>query len=206
MNKHMQDPDVKKLMQKDVFKKVDDGDWYQYGHEPQLQAIVKKSAQQIQKINQIAIEDDRKATDQLRQFLPHLAADVDIYFPINSIEYPEKLSVGSRTFINANLQILSAGQVTIGQDCFIGPNCQLYTPNHHPSNPKLRRAGWQYDLPIKIGDDCWFGGSVIVLPGVTIGDNVVIGAGSVVTKDIPSHTMAAGNPARVIKQMPKIQE
>lgn len=146
------------------------------------------------------------AIHELHQFLPHIAQDVDIYFPITSIEHPKTFTVGARTFINANLQILSAGKVTIGKDCFIGPNCQLYTPNHHPSNPALRREGWQYDLPITIGDDCWFGGSVIVLPGVTIGDNVVIGAGSVVTKDIPSNTMAAGNPARVIKHMPEINE
>ncbi|AEJ23793.1 acetyltransferase [Weissella koreensis KACC 15510] len=206
MNKQRQDPDIKALARKDVFKKVADGDWYQYAKEPKLQKIVKTSAQRIQKINQLAIEDDEQAMRELKQLLPHAAADVDIYFPITSIEYPNNLTVGARTFINANLQILSAGQVTIGKDCFIGPNCQLYTPNHHPSNPVLRREGWQYDLPITIGDDCWFGGSVIVLPGVKIGDNVVIGAGSVVTKDIPSNTMAAGNPARVIKQMPEIHE
>ena len=66
---------------------------------------------------------------------------------------------------------------------------------------ELRREGWQYDSPITIGDDCWFGGSVIVLPGVTIGDNVVVGAGAVVTKDVPSNVMVAGNPARVIKTL-----
>lgn len=65
----------------------------------------------------------------------------------------------------------------------------------------LRREGWEYDAPITIGDDCWLGGSVIVLPGVTIGDNVIVGAGSIVTKDLPSNTVVAGNPARVIRKL-----
>lgn len=193
------EPDITALADKDIFDKIADGDWYQYGKEPQLQAIVKKSAQQIQQINDIAKTDIPTAMTMLKKLIPHMAADVEIYFPIAGIEYPEMLEVGEGTFFNAGLQILSAAKVTVGKHSFIGPNCQLYTPNHHPSNKILRREGWQYDLPITIGDDCWFGGSVIVLPGVTIGDNVVVGAGSVVTKDLPSNVIAAGNPARVIR-------
>lgn len=193
------DPDVETLLKKDIFQRVADGDWYQFSHEPEMQKIVETSAQTVQKINDIAKTDVKKADQLLNEFLPHAANDVEILYPICTIEHPNCLYIEDGTFINSNLQILSAGKVTIGKNCFIGPNCQLYTPNHHPHDKKLRREGWQYDRPITIGDDCWFGGSVILLPGVTLGDNVVVGAGSVVTHDLPSNVVAAGNPARIIK-------
>jgi maltose O-acetyltransferase len=199
MRKRRSEPRVEELLQKDVFDRIADGDWYQYSREPKVQAIVKHSAQVVQRINDMAKNDTDKANQLVHDFLPNIDASVEIYYPICSIEHPGNLYIGKDTFINANLQILSAGKVTIGKNCFIGPNCQLYTPNHHPSNVKLRREGWQYDLPITVGDDCWFGGSVIVLPGVTLGDNVVVGAGSVVTQDLPSNVVAVGNPARIVK-------
>ena len=199
--KTLNDSKIARLAEIDIFNKVDQGEWYQYAKEPAIQAIVKASAQRVQIINDVAKTDIEEATRLLHEFLPNLAETADVYFPITAIEHPERLTVGENSFINANLQILSAGKVTIGDNCFIGPNTQLYTPNHHPYDVALRREGWQYDLPITIGNDVWFGGSVIVLPGVTIGDNVVVGAGSVVTKDVPSNTMVAGNPARAIKDL-----
>ncbi|HJE46089.1 sugar O-acetyltransferase [Levilactobacillus namurensis] len=201
MVKKMGEPDIAALAKKEIFQKIADGDWYQYGHEPKLQAIVKHSAQVIQHINDVAKTDQVEALKQLHAFLPHLGKDVEIYFPITGIEYPGSLYVGDHSFINSGLQFLSAAKVTIGQYCFIGPNCRFFTPNHHPTNKQLRRDGWQYDLPITIGDDCWFGGDVIFLPGVTVGNNVVIGAGSVVTKDLPDNVIAAGNPARIIRHV-----
>jgi len=200
MVKKMGEPDIAALAKKEIFQKLADNDWYQYGKEPQLQAIVKHSAQVVQHINDVAKTDQPEALRLLHAFLPDLGEDVEIYFPIMGIEYPKALHVGAHSFINADLQVLSAAQVTIGEHCFIGPSCRLYTPNHHPTNKMLRREGWQYDLPITIGDDCWFGGAVIVLPGITIGNNVVVGAGSVVTKDLPDNVIAAGNPARIIRR------
>ena len=201
MPKKLDEPDIEALAKKPIFEKVADGDWYQYWKEPQLQAIVKSSTQAIQKLNKIATDDFDEALKQLHELVPHMADDVEVYFPITNIEYPDNLFIDQGTFINLNFTILSAGKITIGKNCFLGPNTQLYTPNHHPNNKELRREGWQYDLPITIGDDCWFGGSVIVLPGVTIGDNVVVGAGSVVTHDIPSNTVVAGNPAHIIRHV-----
>ena len=96
--------------------------------------------------------------------------------------------------------ILDSNKVIFGDNVFIGPNCGFYTPNH-PLDAKTRNKGIETALPIKIGNNVWFGGNVVVLQGITIGDNSVIGAGSVVTKDIPSNVVAAGNPCKVIKKI-----
>ena len=98
-----------------------------------------------------------------------------------------------------NAMMLDAGDITIGARTIIGPNCSLYTPQH-PLDYKLRRKTLETAYPITIGEDCWLGGNVTVCPGVTIGDRTVIGAGSVVTHDIPSDCIAAGNPCKVIRK------
>lgn len=117
--------EIARLADVDIFDKVDQGEWYQYAKEPKVQAIVKQSAQTVQRINDVAKTDLAEATHLLQEFLPNMAADADVYFPITSIEHPQRLTIGDATFINAGLQILSAGRVTIGAHCFIGPNCQL---------------------------------------------------------------------------------
>jgi maltose O-acetyltransferase len=116
------------------------------------------------------------------------------------VDYGENLHVGARTFINFNLIALDVAPITIGEDCQIGPNVQLLTPSH-PVEPQARRDKLESARPISIGDNVWLGGGVIVCPGVTIGDNSVIGAGSVVTRDIPANVVAAGNPARVLREI-----
>ncbi|MCM1520322.1 MAG: sugar O-acetyltransferase [Lachnoclostridium sp.] len=115
-------------------------------------------------------------------------------------DYGCNISVGENFFANFNLTILDEGQVTIGDNAFIGPNVSIYTACH-PLEPEPRNTGVQWARSVTIGDNVWIGGGVTILPGVTIGDCCVIGAGSVVTKDIPARTLAAGNPARVIKQI-----
>ena len=188
-----------RLAKLSIFDKINKGDWYQYSKEVELQKIVKNSSQKISEINDKAKENIDEARKLLEDFLPNLPQSSEIYFPIIALEYPNRFKVGENTFINSGLQIISAGKVKIGKNCFIGPNCQLFTPNHHARDVFLRREGWQYDGPIVIGNDCWLGGSVILLPGVSLGDDVVVGAGSVVTKSFPSHCVIAGNPARLIR-------
>jgi len=102
-------------------------------------------------------------------------------------------------FFNFNCTVLDIAKVKIGNRVLIGPNTQLYTVMH-PINPIERSTGLEYGKPIVIGDDVWIGGGVIICPGVKIGDRTVIGAGSVVTKDMPSDVVAAGNPCRVIRE------
>lgn len=115
-------------------------------------------------------------------------------------DYGYNIIVGENFYMNHNGVILDAAKVEFGDNVFIGPNCGFYTAGH-PIEIELRNKGLEYAKPIKVGDNVWFGGNVVVLPGVTIGDNVTIGAGSVVTKDIPSNVIAHGNPCKVHKNI-----
>lgn len=115
-------------------------------------------------------------------------------------DYGYNIFVGENFYMNHNGVILDGGKVEFGNNVFIGPNCGFYTAGH-PTEIELRNKGIEYVKPIKIGNNVWFGGNVVVLPGVTIGDNVTIGAGSVVTKDIPSNVIAYGSPCRVIRNL-----
>ena len=115
-------------------------------------------------------------------------------------DYGWNIEVGDNFFANYNLTILDVGKVTIGKNAQIAPNVSIYTAGH-PIHPDSRNSGYEYGLPITIGDNVWIGGNVVILPGINIGDNVVIGAGSVVTTDIPDNMIAVGNPCRVIRQI-----
>ncbi len=115
-------------------------------------------------------------------------------------DYGYQTHVGARTFANFGLTVLDVARVTIGDDVQIGPHVQLLTATH-PLDPGLRRDKWERADPIVIGDNVWLGGGVIVCPGVTIGQNTVVGAGSVVTKDLPPDVLAIGSPARVVRSV-----
>lgn len=115
-------------------------------------------------------------------------------------DYGCNISVGEDFFANFNLTILDEARVTIGANCFIGPNVGIYTACH-PIEAAERNKWVEWAEPVTIGDSVWIGGGVTICPGVTIGDRCVIGAGSVVAKDIPSDSVAVGNPARVVKRI-----
>ncbi|AKU22180.1 sugar O-acetyltransferase [Massilia sp. NR 4-1] len=135
----------------------------------------------------------------LHEMLGSVGEGVNIKPPF-MIDYGFNISVGANTFANYGLVALDVGTITIGRDVQIGPNVQLLTPTH-PLEPELRLAKYEAAKPIVIEDNVWLGGGAIVLAGVTIGKNSVIGAGAVVTKDIPANVVAVGNPARVIRQI-----
>ena len=113
-------------------------------------------------------------------------------------DYGRNIKLGSKVFFNFNCVILDVAQVTIGDHSLFGPAVQIYTATH-PLDADERRRGLEAGKPITIGSDVWVGGGAIICPGVTIGDRAVIGAGSVVTRDIPDDAVAAGNPAKVIR-------
>jgi maltose O-acetyltransferase len=115
-------------------------------------------------------------------------------------DYGTNISLGTKVFFNFNCVVLDVMPVTIGSNVLFGPSVQIYTATH-PINAAERRKWLESAKPIIIGSDVWVGGGAIICPGVTIGDRSVIGAGSVVTRDIPSDVFAAGNPARVIRSL-----
>jgi maltose O-acetyltransferase len=115
-------------------------------------------------------------------------------------DYGYQTRIGARTFVNWGVVLLDVAAVTIGDDVQIGPNVQLLTATH-PLDPDRRRDKWEAAEPIVIGDNVWLGGGVIVCPGVTIGSDTVVGAGSVVTRDLPAGVVAVGSPARVLREL-----
>lgn len=115
-------------------------------------------------------------------------------------DYGDGIILGENVFINMNCTFLDGAYIRIGKNSLIGPNVQIYTP-HHPMNHLERRESIEVAYPVCIGEDCWIGGGVVILPGVTIGNRVVVGAGSVVTKDVPDDAVVAGNPARPIRSV-----
>ncbi|OQV19768.1 putative maltose O-acetyltransferase [Hypsibius exemplaris] len=117
-------------------------------------------------------------------------------------DYGSNIHMGEATYVNVNCTFLDGAPIRIGKRCFFGPKVSIYT-NTHPIDPYERALG-DYSKPVTIGDDCWVGGSAIILPGITIGEGSTIGAGSVVTKDVAPYTIVAGNPARKIKDVPRI--
>ena len=115
-------------------------------------------------------------------------------------DYGYNIEIGENFYANHNLVILDGNKVKFGDNVFIGPNCGFYTAGH-PLDAERRNQGLEYAKPIEVGDNVWFGGNVVVFPGVKIGNNCVIGAGSVVTKDIPEGSLAYGNPCRVVRKI-----
>jgi maltose O-acetyltransferase len=119
-----------------------------------------------------------------------------VILPPLHCDYGSRVHLGARTFVNVGAVFLDVAPITIGDDVQIGPNVQFLTPTH-PLDAELRRARWEAAEPITVADNVWLGGGVVILPGVTIGENTVVGAGAVVSKDLPPNVVAVGNPARV---------
>jgi maltose O-acetyltransferase len=156
----------------------------------------------IHKYNSLLPSASKERFGILKELLGNTADDEFIINQPFYCDYGKQISIGKRFFANFNLTILDEAPVTIGDDCFIGPNVSIYTACHS-TDPIERNTRQEWAEPVKIGDNVWIGGSVTILPGVTIGNNVTIGAGSVVTKDIPAWSVAAGNPCRVIRKVTK---
>jgi|SRR5690625_3364466 len=135
----------------------------------------------------------------LEQWLGGIGEGSEIRPPFY-VDFGSRITIGAGCFLNFNVVALDVAPITLGDGVLIGPNVQLLTPTH-PLDPQRRREGWEGGEPITIEDNVWLGGGAIICPGVTIGENSIIGAGAVVTKDIPANVVAVGNPARVVKQL-----
>jgi maltose O-acetyltransferase len=134
----------------------------------------------------------------LRRMLRNVGEDVVVRPPF-FCEYGA-ISIGDRTFVNVEAVMLDVAPITIGATCQIATRVQLLTATH-PIDPEPRRVGWEYAEPITLADNVWLGGGVIVCPGVTIGQDTVVGAGAVVTKDLPAGVVAVGVPARILREI-----
>lgn len=153
--------------------------------------------------NRIRPSDQEARSEKISAILGTSDRDTFINQPFHC-DYGKNIHVGKRFFANFNFTVLDEARVTIGDDCFIGPNVSIYTACHS-TDPMERNTRREWARPVTIGNSCWIGGSVTILPGVSIGDNVTIGAGSVVVRDIPSDSIAVGNPAKVVKTIPPLQ-
>lgn len=150
--------------------------------------------------NSLRPSETLRMKKMLKELLGHVADDDFIINQPFRCDYGKQIRIGRRFFANFNFTVLDEAPVTIGDDCFIGPNVSIYTACHS-TDPIERNSRHEWARPVAIGHNVWIGGSVTILPGVTIGDNVTIGAGSVVVNDIPSNTVAVGNPCAVIKKL-----
>jgi len=149
--------------------------------------------------NQIRPTLIRERNRKLQEILGKSDDDTFINQPFYC-DYGKHIRVGKRFFANFNFLVLDEALVTIGDDCFIGPNVSIYTACHS-TDPAERNTRKEWARGVSIGNNCWIGGSVTILPGVNIGDGVTIGAGSVVVSDIPSYCVAVGNPCKVTKRL-----
>lgn len=135
----------------------------------------------------------------IAELLPNAAPGTMVRPPFYC-DYGYNITCGEGVFINYNCTILDVGHVHIGAHVMIGPGVQIYAVSH-PLDAAERKRGEEWGEPVTIGDDCWIGGAAVICPGVTIGARSVVGAGAVVTRDVPEDTVVAGNPARVIRRL-----
>jgi maltose O-acetyltransferase len=165
--------------------------------DPELVAE-RRRCQRLLDLFNTAPEQDRPAV--LAQLLGHVGEGSRI-MPRFQCDYGYLIRIGANSFLNYDAILMDCAPITIGDDVSIGPRAQLLTALHPVEDHEKRRQRWESAAPITVGDNAWLGGGVIVCPGVTIGINTVIGAGSVVTRSVPDHVLAAGNPCKPIRDL-----
>lgn len=167
--------------------------------DPELAAELRRAQGLAHRINTTDPTDGDTIRALFGELLGEFGPGAEIRPPFRC-DYGYQTRFGARSFANFGLVVLDVAPVTVGEDVQIGPNVQLLTATH-PLEPGPRRDKWESAEPITIAHNVWLGGGVIVCPGVTIGDNTVVGAGSVVTRDLPADVVAAGSPARVVREL-----
>ena len=168
------------------------------GRAREIFALRKQGQLLLRQLNQLLPEDEaRRAVCE--KLFGQFGAESIIASPF-CCEFGANISIGEHTYINFNVTILDVGPVLIGSNVLIAPNAQLYTATHDMAF--MARRSWQvYGKAITIGDDVWVGGGAIICPGVTVGARSIIGAGAVVTRDVPEDVLVVGNPARIVRSL-----
>ena len=174
------------------------GEEYDATH-PALRDLLLKTRMKLWKFNNLRPDQTEEMADILKDMMGSIGERFIINQPFRC-DYGCNIFLGEDCFINFNCTILDEAKVTIGDNAFLGPDVSIYTACH-PLEPDRRNRFIEWAEPVTIGNNVWIGGDATILPGVTIGDNVVIGAGSVVTKSFPSNVVIGGNPAKIIKEI-----
>ena len=168
--------------------------------EQELTDIKDRTYGLVSELSRVSHFDTEYVMSLVRKIVAKIGQDSYIVPPFRC-DYGDHVFIGNNTYINYNCCFLDSAKVTIGDYVYMGPNCNIFTPCH-PIHHELRKEKvTEYALPVTVGSHSWIGGDVVITPGVTIGENCVIGAGSVVTKDIPDNSIAVGNPCKVIRQV-----
>jgi maltose O-acetyltransferase len=175
------------------------GEWYK-DIDPVLVEERRRCGSLLDRFNATAATAEEERQAILRELLGEIG-DGSWIMPRFQCDYGYLIRLGSNSFLNYDSILMDCAPITIGDDVSIGPRVQLLTALHPLDDHELRRQRWERAEPIVVGDNVWFGGGVVVCAGVTVGDNTVVGAGSVVTRDLPAGALAAGNPARVIREL-----
>ena len=172
---------------------------YDANYDKELEAERLECKSLCQAYNHLPIKDLEGRRDMIKKILGKTGDSIHIE-PDFWCDYGRRIEVGENFYANHGLVILDAGKVTFGDNVFIAPGCGFHTSGY-PIDFERRNRGLEYAYPIFVGNNVWFGAGVQVMPGVSIGDNVVIGGGSIVVHDIPSNSVAVGNPCRVIRKI-----
>lgn len=169
------------------------------GGDPELNRELDQRQAKVSALNAIPYERAEERAAALAELLAAIGEDTVIRPPFYC-DFGDGIQIGARTFINFNCTMLDGAPITVGDECAIASGVQLITATH-PIDPAARRAAWEQALPVTIADGVWLGAGTLVCPGVSIGENTVVGAGSVVTRDLPAGVVAYGNPARVAREI-----
>ncbi len=180
-------------------EKARSGRLYDANYDPELIAERQACKEMYYELNHLRPSQMAEREAIIRKLFGKTAKQFLIEQPFYC-DYGYNIEIGENFYANMNCVILDGAKVRFGDNVFIAPNCGFYTAGH-PLDVEQRNQGLEYARPITVGNNVWIGAQVCVLPGVTIGDNSVIGAGSVVNKDIPANSLAAGNPCRVIREI-----
>lgn len=167
--------------------------------DPELQQRQQECLEVLYDYNHSRPGETKRRVELLNKLLANMGENCYIEPPLHA-NWGCHTHLGNNVYANFNLTLVDDTDIYIGDSVMLGPNVVLATAGH-PVDPELRRLVYQFNQPIHIGNNVWLGAGVIVLPGVTIGDNSVVGAGSVVTKDIPANVVAVGNPCRILREI-----
>lgn len=169
------------------------------GDDPELNRELDRRQAMLAALNALPPERAQERATALRELLAGIGEDTFVRTPFYC-DYGDGITIGSRTFVNFNCTMLDGATITVGDECLVASGVQLITATH-PIDPARRRAALEQALPISVADGVWLGAGAIVLPGVSIGENTIVGAGAVVTHDLPAGVVAYGNPARVAREI-----